>query len=49
MPLKPVQRRWVLVAVVYDLTRMLHLDAFRDSIIAAVVAKLLDGKIRWRR
>lgn len=46
MPLSPHHRRWVLVVVIYDIARVLHLDAFRDSVLAAVVAKVLNGKVK---
>lgn len=44
--MQPKHRRWILIVVVYDMTRSLHMDAVKDSIVAALVAKLLDGKIK---
>jgi hypothetical protein len=44
MPLTPNQRRWILIVVVYDAARVLHLNAFRDGVIATVVTKLLSGR-----
>jgi len=44
--LKPQHRRWMLVAVIYDTSRILHLDAVRDAIVAAFIAKAIDKKVK---
>lgn len=44
--MEPKHRRWVLVVVVYNATNAMHMDAIKDSILAALAAKLIDGQIK---